>query len=675
MKLDLGPAGDPGRRRRLATLALITAVVVAVTLALQWLVPGTAPAILVTVVMVVWLLALGLAVLGWLWRVATYRVGVRLFLSYLIIGVLPFLIMACLGAVVGYMATGQYASVRFGTILDRTDESLAELAEVAARAPSVEVPGLLVREAAALQHPPPPFEWLVKDGSRVASSPGLADLAPPEQQLLRTWTGPVLAGGRPWVAAAREHQGRWAIVMVSMRDAAVAAARQAGWFEVSLSDSVVVDQSSQGPTVSIRLDEPAAPAEGGGGQAPRPAGGEAAGVGSAPAPAPTGWLGRRFVVWPRVSEAPLDWPSGAAHPEKRLAVVLKTSPAEAWASFMRAPYRLADEVMAGLLALGVVFATIYAIVVSFAVVMIVSITRSTARLTRGARAVAAGDMSSRIPVKRRDQLGDLAVAFNTMTAAVDRMLREVADKERLKREMELAREIQQSLLPETQLVHAGLAVSAHFLPAAEVGGDYFDIFPLAGREVVVTVGDVAGHGVSTGLLMAMVKSAMGTLVLEGYRGTELLERLNRLVLQQSVKHRMATLALARVSAESGEAEVTSCGHPPVLLVRPSGEVEEVLLSSLPLGTRLPVEPASRTLAFPAGSKLVLYSDGLLEAVDPEGHALGAEALSVLVQRHAQRPAGELVVAILGGLRAHVGERALTDDLTILVVEHAAVPPP
>lgn len=655
------------------TLAIITAVVMAVALTLRWLAPGTAPAILTTVVMVVWLLAVGLAVLGWLWRTATYRVGVRLFLSYLIIGVLPFLIMACLGAVVSYMATGQYASVRFGTILDRTYESLGALAETAARAPSAEAPGEVGRHAAALHPPLPAFEWMTREGPRRASSPGLAGLTPPEPDVLHTWTGPVLVGGRPWIAAAREHQGRWAVVMVPMREAAVAAASQAGWFEVSLSDTVVVDQAHQVPTVSIRLDEPQAPAEGGGDQTSRPPGGEPAGDVGAPAPASTGWLGRRFVVWPRVSEAPLEWPSGASQPEKRLAVVLKTSPAEAWASFMRAPYRLADEVMAGLLALAILFAALYAIVVSFAVVMIVSITRSTARLTRGARAVAAGDLSSRIPVKRRDQLGDLAVAFNAMTEAVDRMLREVADRERLKREMELAREIQQSLLPETQLVHADLAISAHFLPAAEVGGDYFDVFPLAGREVVVTVGDVAGHGVSTGLLMAMVKSAMGTLVLEGYRGTELLERLNRLVLQQSVKHRMATLVLARVSAEAGEAEVTSCGHPPVLLVRPSGEVEEVLLSSLPLGTRLPVEPASRTLAFPPGSKLVLYSDGLVEAADPDGHALGAEALEALVQRHAQRPAAELVAAILGGLRAHVGNRTLTDDLTILVVERTARP--
>jgi sigma-B regulation protein RsbU (phosphoserine phosphatase) len=238
--------------------------------------------------------------------------------------------------------------------------------------------------------------------------------------------------------------------------------------------------------------------------------------------------------------------------------------------------------------------------------------------------------------------------------------------------MELAREIQQSLLPDTHLQHAGVSVSAHFSPASEVGGDYFDIFPLSGRKVIVTVGDVAGHGVSTGLLMAMLKSAMGTLVLEGYSGVELLERVNRLLLQQSVKHRMATLVIAAVDAEAELAEVTSCGHPPVLFVSPSGEVEEVLLSSLPLGTRLPVEPAWRRLAFPPGSKLLLYSDGLIEAANAAGMALGPDGLQRIVQASSERSAPELVTAVLEGLVAHLDGSPLTDDLTVLVIEHSPV---
>lgn len=666
MELDLEPAPDPSRGRRLRTLSLVTAGVVALAVLLRWLAPGTPFAILATVVMVVWMVAVSLALAGWLWRRLTYRVGVRLFLSYLIIGVLPFVIMGCLGAVAGYMAAGQYASVRFGTLLDRTYEELGALAERAVQAPPGQASEVLAQASATPPWSPRHLEWVLVDGPRSAASPGLAEAGSPQDSLRRTWSGPTLVRGAPYAAAARMHEGRWFVVMLPLRDAVLEAARSVGWFEVSLSDSVVVDETAEGPQVTVRLDGTAASAPGTSHAATE------AGVapGSASVPVSRGFMSRRLVTWPRVTEAPLAWPTGELQSQKRVAVVLRTSPAEAWASFMQAPYRLADEVLAGFLALAVFFAVLYGIVVSFAVVMIVSIARSTARLTRGARAVAAGDLSSRIPVKRRDQLGDLAVAFNAMTSAVDRMLKDVADKERLKREMELAREIQQSLLPSTQLQHAGLAVSAHFLPASEVGGDYFDVFTLPEKEVICTVGDVAGHGVSTGLLMAMVKSAMGTLVLEGYRGSELLERLNRLLLQQSVKHRMATLVLASVDAETGEAEVTSCGHPPALLVRADGSVEELLLSSLPLGTRLPVEPASRRVAFPPGSRLVLYSDGLIEAAGPAGTALGAEALAEMVREAAGRTAAELVAAILVGLTTHLGGKLLADDLTILVIERA-----
>ena len=417
--------------------------------------------------------------------------------------------------------------------------------------------------------------------TEVKASPGLVGVGPPGAKLFRNWSGPLLVGGKPYLASLKHSDARLVVALTPLGDAAHAAARKASWFAVSLSDAAIVEDKDGGHNVRIstRDEKPAdtlAAAVPGAVEIPT---WDREDAPPAPPSLSQGLLAHRLVMWPRTSKVPLDWATGEPQPNQRPVVILRTSPAEAWADFVRAPYQVAQEAVTAFIAVSLTFGAMYLFVVSFAVVMIVSITRSTARLTRGARAVAAGDLSYRISVKRRDQLGDLAVAFNAMTEAVGHMLVEVAEKERLKREMELAREIQQSLLPDTHLQHAGVSVSAHFSPASEVGGDYFDIFPLTGRKVLVTVGDVAGHGVSTGLLMAMLKSAMGTLVLEGYSGAELLERLNRLLLLQSVKHRMATLVIAAVDAEAELAEVTSCGHPPVFFVSPAGEVEEVLLSS------------------------------------------------------------------------------------------------
>ncbi|MCU0290829.1 MAG: SpoIIE family protein phosphatase [Thermoanaerobaculaceae bacterium] len=679
MALDLGlhQHRDPHLRYRFIRLGVITGTVVLVALLAGRVLGEGTLSTLSQVVLWVWLSVMTLVGLGWLWRRLTYRVGVRLFLSYLIVGVLPFLLLASLGAVLALMAAGQYASVRFGSLLDRTYESLTTLATQAASLPHREATDLLSRAHAVPPANSPSLEWVVASGTEVRASPGLKGVGPPDTRLFRDWSGPLLLGGKPYLAAARHVGDRLVVALTPLREGAEAAARQAPWFAVGFSDALVVDGKGGAHRVTIdardegSADTPAVSAP----ETLQPPPWDREDVQPVPSALSRGLLARRLVMWPRISKVPLDWATGEPQPSLRLVVFLRTSLAEAWTDFVRAPYQVAKEAEAAFVAVSIFFAVVYVLVVSLAVVMIVSITRSTARLTRGARAVAGGDLSHRIPVKRRDQLGDLAVAFNAMTEAVGRMLVEVADKERLKREMELAREIQQSLLPTTQLQHAGVSVSAHFSPASEVGGDYFDIFPLAGRKVMVTVGDVAGHGVSTGLLMAMLKSAMGTLVLEGYGGSELLERVNRLLLQQSVKHRMATLAIATVDAGAGLAEVTSCGHPPVLFISPAGGVEELLLSSLPLGTRLPVEPAWRRLAFPPGSTLLLYSDGLTEAANAAGMALGQEGLRQIVQANAGRPAQELVTAVLEGLVAHLAGTPLTDDLTVLVVEHTTVKAP
>ncbi len=109
-----------------------------------------------------------------------------------------------------------------------------------------------------------------------------------------------------------------------------------------------------------------------------------------------------------------------------------------------------------------------------------------------------GNLDYRIPVKRNDQLGDLGRSFNHMTESVQSMLSDVAEKERLAQELELAREIQESLLPKKHLDFGPMSVRATFQPAAEVGGDYFDVFPMSDDRLLVAVGDVAGHGLSTG---------------------------------------------------------------------------------------------------------------------------------------------------------------------------------
>ncbi|MFH1176860.1 MAG: SpoIIE family protein phosphatase, partial [Acidobacteriota bacterium] len=383
-----------------------------------------------------------------------------------------------------------------------------------------------------------------------------------------------------------------------------------------------------------------------------------------------GWLGRPLVVWFRAGPEVRRWEDGEVVSGHRAVALLTTSPAAAWRDFMRSPYEIGGGVLVALGIAGAFMAVIYAIVVGLAVIQILTITRSTARLTRGSREVARGNLDHRIPVKRRDQLGDLAVSFNNMAESVREMLAGVAEKERLARELELAREIQEGLLPPAEARHGAFAIHAHFRPEAAVGGDYFDVLPLPDR-LIVTLGDVAGHGLSTGLMMAMVKSAVAALVFEGRRGRELLERLNRVLLEQPRRHRTATLVIAELDNLCGEVALTSAGHPPAFLVSPGGDVTEALIPALPLGHPWPDPPASTRLAFAPGSRLVLYSDGLVEALSQSGSPLGYEALRTCLSELALLPGRELLRGLLNRLDQHLEGSALADDLTVLVVEHLA----
>jgi sigma-B regulation protein RsbU (phosphoserine phosphatase) len=345
----------------------------------------------------------------------------------------------------------------------------------------------------------------------------------------------------------------------------------------------------------------------------------------------------------------------------------------AWRDFTSSKYEAGSGFLVALRVLGAFCAVLYGIAVALAAAQILTITRSTARLTRGAREIARGNLDHRIPVKRRDQLGDLAVSFNTMSESVKTMLAQVAEKEHLARELELAREIQEGLLPPANTRHGELSVFAHFRPAAEVGGDYFDVIPVAPGRLVVAVGDVAGHGVSTGLLMAMVKSAVATLVREGRSGVDLLERVNSLLLDNPRRHRTATLLLVEIDTRSaaGTLRLTSAGHPPAFVVAGDGTVAEAMQSALPLGHPWPDPPRETALPFPAGSRLVLYSDGLVEAQSAAGEAFGYTGLDASLRRHAGLSAGELLATLLGDLDRHAVARPLDDDLTVVVIERSA----
>ncbi len=240
---------------------------------------------------------------------------------------------------------------------------------------------------------------------------------------------------------------------------------------------------------------------------------------------------------------------------------------------------------------------------------------------------------------------------------------------RMREEIEYARKIQLSMLPQGGPEVEWLDFSAASLPAAEVGGDYYEFFQPAETQMILVIGDVAGHGLASGLLLSGVRSCL--YLLEEYLTSPLrvMDRLNHMVRRTTDKRTYVTLLCAVLDRAEDTLTVVSAGHPPVLHYDPrSRSFDEIGKGAPPLGTFLETgyEAVRRRVA--AGDLLIFYTDGLVEAFNARGEQYGDARLQRAVARAADsRTAREVRDAILGDLSHFKGDQEQADDLTVVVV--------
>jgi HAMP domain-containing protein len=605
------------------------------------------------------------------WRWMTYRVGVRLFVTFLMVGVLPVLFAITFGMAGLYILMGQYTSVRLGSELRRVSWELAHQCDSVlqrAELQGVDSAAALLEEFAAASHEPlPRVIWQARFGDRSIRLEGGEDL--PEMDWLTGNERDLTAryGDRPFdVVSSASAAGDRVTALIPLDEASSRAISGAWWFDVAflIENSGGENENAEEPENAIEISTARS-----GTTKFTVSGREVAGNDLWPewSEKGTSVLDRPLVIWFRVVPDMVDLATGEPLEGASLLALLRTSPVKVWEDFTLSRYELARELWGVLAGLAAFFLVGYGMALAAAAGVVFSIARSTSRLTQGARQVERGNLDHRVPVKRRDQLGDLARSFNHMTDSVQSMLVDVAEKERLARELELAREIQQSLLPARRLELGPLLVRATFQPAAEVGGDYFDVFPVADDRLIVTIGDVAGHGLSTGLLMASLKSSVAALVHEGYSGTKLAEKVNGLLMQHGEARKMVTMAVIEIDPLRGRLLVANAGHPPPYLISGDDGPKEILASALPMGNRL-CRPASTQCDFPNGSRLLLYSDGLVEAAAADGEPFGYHRLVRVLEESTGRDGDALIASTLKALADYTEGVPLADDLTLLVIE-------
>ncbi len=339
-----------------------------------------------------------------------------------------------------------------------------------------------------------------------------------------------------------------------------------------------------------------------------------------------------------------------------------------------------DELLAGELsggnevnqALLVALAIVAGVLLLFVVVAVFLGVRITAGITGavgtlrdGTRRLAAGDLTTRISVPGHDELGELAAGFNEMAAAVQRGREEAVARERLEREMETARAIQQRLLPAAAPETAGWQITGVSLPSRRVGGDYYDFLPLPGGRLGLAIGDVSGKGIPAALLMANLQAALHGQVLHEEGVADAVTRVNAMLARSTDPQNFATFFYGVLDQASGELTGCNAGHCPPLLVRADGEVLRLDQGGLLLGMLADRSYEEQRVALRRGDVLVLYTDGITEAAAGED-MFGEERLLQVVLRERRQPADRIRERILAAVREHAGE-APEDDLTLVVV--------
>ncbi len=344
-----------------------------------------------------------------------------------------------------------------------------------------------------------------------------------------------------------------------------------------------------------------------------------------------------------------------------------------------------------LLALAVLLFNVYAAAALMALFMIVGLSRAVNRLSKATDEVRRGDFSARIPVRRRDQIGVLQRTFNEMAGNLETLVAASAQKELLDKELSLARDLQTSLIPSDLPSGEGVEFATLFEPSAAIGGDYFDVLRLSDRELAVIIADVSGHGLSTGLRMAMLKAALLILVEQTRQPEEILRRLDKVVRSNAEGRCFVTATLAMFDLRTGRLTLTNAGHPPTYLVR-GHQVEEIALPSSPLGG-LGQRYAHREVTLERGDVVVWLSDGVFEWTNADDEPFGYDRIEKALastarpaagtgagRRRAGGPAsgggsaaaaGPTAAAVrdrlLAAVAAHVGAEPPADDRTVVVM--------
>src|SRR5919112_3184601 len=254
---------------------------------------------------------------------------------------------------------------------------------------------------------------------------------------------------------------------------------------------------------------------------------------------------------------------------------------------------------------------------------------------------------------------------NSVGSFVEDLVQEMRQREHIERELQVARTIQQASLPREVPQLEGWRITPIYLPAREVGGDFYDFLELDDGRLGIVVGDATGHGVPAALVMASARSMLRAVAQASYSPGDALRRVNDPLATEIPPNMFVTCFYCILDPKSGSLSYANAGHDLPYLRRRDGDCEELRARGMPLGLMPGMSYEQKEIELDAGEAALFYSDGLVEAHDPKGEMFGFPRLRTLVASHGEEERS-LEEALLEELYSFVGEGWEQEDYITLL---------
>src|SRR5882762_489783 len=388
----------------------------------------------------------------------------------------------------------------------------------------------------------------------------------------------------------------------------------------------------------------------------------------------------------------VDWQTGERERAGALVRVM-TRPSVLYGHLFAALGDFATGVEYILLAVGIFFAVIELVALITGSRLTRTVTRAVAQLYDATQHVNRGDFSHRVPVQSADQLAELALSFNSMTASIERLIVEQKEKQRLENELMIAQEVQAQLFPRQVRELESLEVHGFCRPARTVSGDYYDFLTASSHKLILAVGDISGKGISAALLMATIHSAVraysveslpqmrepvavgavagaGRMMAAWPEGIEvspgaLLGLLNHQLYESTPPEKYATLFLGIYDGRSHRLTYSNGGHLPPILIGKDGSVRRLEAGGTVIGLFDNMIYDEGSVEMHPGEIFLAYSDGVTEPENEFGE-FGEERLIDLVSANRRLPLVQISEAVTSAVDDWIGDNEQPDDITLVL---------